>query len=60
VAGVARALRSGPAVIVLEDAPGLPTWGSLLQLDSNAELARPVLLLITTDPARTTGFVHAE
>ncbi|GAA1596821.1 hypothetical protein GCM10009789_58510 [Kribbella sancticallisti] len=60
VAGVARALRGGPAVIVLEDAPGLPTWGSLLQFGSNGELAGPVLLLITTDSNRTAGFVHAE
>jgi hypothetical protein len=59
VTGVARALRGGPAVIVLEDARGLPTWGSLLRFD-NAELLRPLLLLITTDPERTTGFTHAE
>jgi ABC-type sulfate/molybdate transport systems ATPase subunit len=57
--GVARALQAAPAVVVLEDAPGLPTWGSLLPY-SYAALSRPVLLLITTDPARTTGFHYAE
>jgi ABC-type nitrate/sulfonate/bicarbonate transport system ATPase subunit len=59
LAGVARALRAHPAAIVLEDAAGLPTWGSLLQFD-NPELWFPALLLITTDPARTTGFQHAD
>lgn len=58
-AGVARALRAHPAAIVLEDAAGLPTWGSLLRFD-NPELWFPALLLITTDPARTTGFQHAD
>jgi ABC-type histidine transport system ATPase subunit len=56
LAAVARALRAHPAVIVLEDAPGLPTWGSLLRFDHNPELWSAALLLITTDPARTTGF----
>jgi ABC-type taurine transport system ATPase subunit len=56
LAGVARALRAHPAVIVLEDAAGLPTWGSLLRFDHNPELWSAALLLITTDPARTTGF----
>ncbi|TCN40306.1 hypothetical protein EV644_106234 [Kribbella orskensis] len=60
LAGVARALRAHPAVIVLEDAAGLPTWGSLLRFDHNPELWSAALLLITTDPARTTGFHHAE
>lgn len=60
LAGVARALRSHPAVIVLEDAAGLPTWGSLLPFDHNPELWSAALLLITTDSARTTGFRHAE
>ncbi|WP_020387981.1 hypothetical protein [Kribbella catacumbae] len=59
LAGVARALRAHPAAIVLEDAAGLPTWGSLLQFD-NPELWFPALLLITTDPARTKGFQHAD
>lgn len=56
LAGVARALRAHPALIVLEDAAGLPTWGSLLRLDHNPELWSTALLLITTDAARTTGF----
>jgi len=57
LAGVARALRGHPAVIVLEDAAGLPTWGSLLRFDhSNPELSSAALLLITTDTNRTTGF----
>ena len=60
LAGVARALRAHPAVIVLEDAAGLPTWGSLLRFDHNPELWSAALLLVTTDPARTTGFRHAE
>jgi ABC-type nitrate/sulfonate/bicarbonate transport system ATPase subunit len=59
LAGVARALRAHPTAIVLEDAAGLPTWGSLLRFD-NPELWFPTLLLITTDPARTTGFQHAH
>jgi ABC-type taurine transport system ATPase subunit len=59
LAGVARALRAHPAAVVLEDAAGLPTWGSLLQFD-NPELWSPALLLITTDAARTTGFGYAE
>src|SRR5262249_54034778 len=29
LAGLARALRSKPAAVVLEDAPGMPTWGAL-------------------------------
>jgi ABC-type nitrate/sulfonate/bicarbonate transport system ATPase subunit len=60
LAGVARALRAHPAVIVLEDAAGLPTWGSLLRFDHNPELWSAALLLITTDAARTTGFRYAE
>ncbi|MEU0089791.1 hypothetical protein [Kribbella sp. NPDC006257] len=56
LAGVARALRAHPAVIVLEDAAGLPTWGSLLRFDHNPELWSAALLLITTDAARATGF----
>ena len=60
LAGVARALRAHPAVIVLEDAAGLPTWGSLLRFDHNPELWSAALLLITTDLTRITGFRHAE
>lgn len=60
LAGVARALRAHPAVIVLEDAPGLPTWSSLLRLDQNPELWSTAILLITTDDSRASGFRHAE
>lgn len=60
LAAVARALCAHPSVIVLEDAAGLPTWGSLLQLDHNSELSSAALLLITTDLDRATGFRHAE
>ncbi|MFG1816001.1 hypothetical protein ACGFIF_19715 [Kribbella sp. NPDC049174] len=60
LAGVARALRADPRVIVLEDAGGLPTWGSLLSLQSNPELKRAALVLITTDAERTTGFGDEE
>ncbi|MFI7066516.1 hypothetical protein ACIBL3_36350 [Kribbella sp. NPDC050124] len=59
LAGVARALRAEPRVIVLEDAGGLPTWGSLLGLRPNPELGRAAMLLITTDPERATGFGDA-
>ena len=59
LAGVARALRAHPSAIVLEDAGGLPTWGSLLRFETNPELWSAALLLITTDSARTTGFRHA-
>ncbi|TDD30806.1 hypothetical protein E1218_00385 [Kribbella turkmenica] len=59
LAGVARALRAEPRVIVLEDAGGLPTWGSLLAQHPNPELKRAALLLITTDPGRTTDFADA-
>lgn len=59
LAGVARALQAHPAAIVLEDAPGLPTWRSLLRFN-NPELLFPALLLITTDAARTKGFQHAD
>jgi ABC-type thiamine transport system ATPase subunit len=57
LAGLARALRADRAVIVLEDAAGLPTWGSLLQYKANPLLKSAALLLITTDNARTDGFV---
>jgi ABC-type taurine transport system ATPase subunit len=60
LAGVARALGSYPRVIVLEDANGLPTWGSLLSLRPNPDLASAALLLITTSASRTAGFVDAE
>jgi ABC-type taurine transport system ATPase subunit len=60
LAGVARALRAHPAVIVLEDAAGLPTWDSLLRFDHNPELWSAALLLISTDAARTNGFRHVQ
>lgn len=60
LAGVARALGAYPRAIVLEDANGLPTWGSLLSLRPNPDLASAALLLITTSAARTAGFVDAE
>jgi hypothetical protein len=56
LAGLARALRSKPAAVVLEDAPGLPTWGALLDFDRNPELLAAALLLITDDPARAASF----
>jgi ABC-type taurine transport system ATPase subunit len=56
MAGLARALRSKPAAVVLEDAPGLPTWGALLDFERNPELLAAALLLITGDPARAAGF----
>jgi ABC-type taurine transport system ATPase subunit len=58
LAGMARALRAHPAAIVLEDAPGMPTWGALLRFDLNPELLSAALLLITSDPGRATGFRH--
>ena len=60
LAGVARALGAYPRVILLEDANGLPTWGSLLRIEHNPDLSSAALLLITTNPARTTGFRNAE
>ena len=60
LAGVARALGAYPRVILLEDANGLPRWGSLLSIRPNPELASTALLLVTTDGARTTGFGDAE
>ncbi|TCC53678.1 hypothetical protein E0H75_08350 [Kribbella capetownensis] len=65
LAGVARALRAHPRLIVLEDAAGLPTWGSLLRLHHQPEEPPPELygaavLLITTDSGRTTGFRNAQ
>ncbi|GAA1551327.1 hypothetical protein GCM10009804_05040 [Kribbella hippodromi] len=60
LAGVARALGAYPRVIVLEDANGLPTWGSLLSIRPNPDLAAAALLLITTSAARTTGFTDAD
>ncbi|MGW7679364.1 hypothetical protein ACWGID_01405 [Kribbella sp. NPDC054772] len=58
--GVARALSAYPRVIVLEDATGLPTWGSLLSIRPNPDLPSVALLLITTSTTRTTGFVDAD
>jgi ABC-type taurine transport system ATPase subunit len=60
LAGVARALGAYPRAIVLEDATGLPTWGSLLSIRPNPDLASAALLLITTNASRTTGFVDVE
>ncbi|MEV6285320.1 hypothetical protein [Kribbella sp. NPDC051770] len=56
LAGLARAVRAEPSVIVLEDAPGLPTWGSLLRSDNITELWSIALVLITSDAARTKDF----
>jgi ABC-type taurine transport system ATPase subunit len=60
LAGVARALGAYPRAIVLEDATGLPSWGSLLSIRPNPDLASAALLLITTNASRTTGFVDVE
>jgi ABC-type polar amino acid transport system ATPase subunit len=60
LAGVARALGAYPRVVILEDATGLPTWGSLLSLRPNPDLASVALLLITTSASRIAGFDHAE
>jgi ABC-type thiamine transport system ATPase subunit len=56
LAGLARAVRADPSVIVLEDAPGLPTWGSLLRPDHITELWSIALVLITTDADRAKDF----
>ena len=56
LAGVARALCADAAVIVLEDADGLPTWGVLLNPDHNPGLLRAALLLITPHRERAVGF----
>lgn len=56
LAGLARAVRADPSVIVLEDAPGLPTWGSLLRPDNITELWSIALVLITTDADRVKAF----
>jgi ABC-type methionine transport system ATPase subunit len=56
LAGLARAVRADPSVIVLEDAPGLPTWGSLLRPDNITELWSIALVLITTDSERAKAF----
>jgi ABC-type histidine transport system ATPase subunit len=60
LAGLARALGAYPRVIVLEDASGLPTWGSLLSIRTNDDLASAALLLITTSRPRTAGFDDAD
>jgi ABC-type taurine transport system ATPase subunit len=60
LAGVARALGGYPRLLVLEDANGLPTWGSLLWLKPNPDLTSAALLLITTTSDRTAGFAYAE
>ena len=56
LAGVARALGAQPAAIVLEDAAGLPTWGTLLDFSGNPELLSTALLLITPRDDRAAGF----
>jgi ABC-type nitrate/sulfonate/bicarbonate transport system ATPase subunit len=60
LAGVARALCGRPGAIVLEDAPGLPTWAVLLDLANVAEhlpdLLSAAVLLIAPDQARAAGF----
>jgi ABC-type nitrate/sulfonate/bicarbonate transport system ATPase subunit len=56
LAGLARAVRADPSVIVLEDAAGLPTWGSLLRPDNITELWSIALVLITTDSERAKDF----
>ncbi|MFB6721559.1 hypothetical protein ACFCV3_15400 [Kribbella sp. NPDC056345] len=60
LAGVARALGAHPRVLLLEDANGLPTWGSLLAISSNPDLRSSAILLITTSAARTAGFRYEE
>lgn len=60
LAGVARALGAYPRVMLLEDANGLPTWGSLLRIEHNPDLSSAAILLITTSSARTAGFLDAE
>jgi ABC-type polar amino acid transport system ATPase subunit len=60
LAGVARALAAYPRAIVLEDANGLPTWGSLLSIRPNLDVTSVALLLITTSTTRTAGFDDAE
>jgi predicted ABC-type transport system involved in lysophospholipase L1 biosynthesis ATPase subunit len=59
LAGVARALGAQPVAVVLEDAPGLPTWGTLLDLTGNPQLLSAALLLLTPDRARAAGFAAA-
>jgi len=58
--GVARALSSEAEVIVLEDAVGLPTWATLLNLEHNPDLLGKALLLITPDRERATGFTELD
>lgn len=71
MAALARALRGGPSVVVLEDAPDAPTWGALLGADQFRRDAEPELpmaespvelltgvaaVLVTCDPERAHGF----
>ncbi len=56
LAGVARALCAEAAVVVLEDAAGLPTWKAVLNLEHTPELYWPALLLVTSDERRADGF----
>jgi ABC-type taurine transport system ATPase subunit len=61
LAGVARALCGRPGAIVLEDATGLPTWASLLDLAHVGEhlpdLLAAAVLLIAPDQDRAAGFM---
>jgi ABC-type taurine transport system ATPase subunit len=54
--GLARALSAHPCAIVLEDSPGLPTWGSLLEAAHDPDVLSAGLLLITGTRARAAGF----
>jgi hypothetical protein len=56
VAGVVRARLAEPAVIVLEDAAGFPTWGQLLDPQRDPGLLDAAQLLVTPQRKRTAGF----
>lgn len=64
LAGVARALCGRPGAIILEDAPGLPTWAALLDLAHIVEhlpdLLSAAVLLIAPDHKRAAGFASVE
>jgi hypothetical protein len=53
LAGAARALAAGPAAIVLEDAAGLPTWGTLFDVAPDGD--RPSVDPLPIAPDRDTG-----
>jgi ABC-type taurine transport system ATPase subunit len=59
LAGIARALSAHPCAIVLEDSPGLPTWGSLLDAAHDPDILSAGLLLITGSRSRAAGFTEA-